>query len=146
MTRQERIAALKAAAKERILILDGSWGVMIQRQGLDEADYRGARFADCPGQMKGNNDILCLTRPDIISGLHDAYYGAGADISETNTFSATSIGQGEYATGAAVWDINLARARGSRGPGRRAPADGEGAGTSRASWRDRAARCRSCCR
>jgi 5-methyltetrahydrofolate--homocysteine methyltransferase len=111
MTRQERIAALKAAAKQRILILDGSWGVMIQRQELDEADYRGDRFADTPGQLKGNNDILCLTRPDIISGLHDAYFAAGADISETNTFSATSIGQGEYATQAAVWDINFEGAK-----------------------------------
>ncbi len=111
MTRQERIAALKAAAKERVLILDGSWGVMIQRRELDEADYRGERFAALPGQLKGNNDILCLTRPDIISGLHDAYYAAGADISETNTFSATSIGQGEYATQAAVWDINFEGAK-----------------------------------
>ena len=111
MTRQERIAALKAAATERILILDGSWGVMIQRRELDEADYRGERFKSLPGQLKGNNDILCLTRPDIITGLHDAYYEAGADISETNTFSATSIGQGEYATGAAVWDINFEGAK-----------------------------------
>jgi 5-methyltetrahydrofolate--homocysteine methyltransferase len=111
MTRQQRIAALKAAAKQRILILDGSWGVMIQRQGLDEADYRGARFADLPGQLKGNNDILCLTRPDIVAGLHDAYYEAGADISETNTFSATSIAQADYGTGAAVRDINFEGAR-----------------------------------
>ena len=65
MNRQDRISALKAAAKERILILDGSWGVMIQRRGLEEGDYRGTRFSesDYPGQMKGNNDILCLTRP-----------------------------------------------------------------------------------
>ena len=111
MTRQDRIAALKAAAKERVLILDGSWGVMFQKRGLDEADYRGDRFADHPGQMKGNNDILCLTRPDIVGELHDAYFAAGADISETNTFSATSIGQGEYAQEAAVRDINLAGAR-----------------------------------
>lgn len=111
MTRQERIAALKAAAKERVLILDGSWGVMFQKRGLSEADYRGERFKDHPGQMKGNNDILCLTRPDIVAELHDAYYAAGADISETNTFSSTSIGQGEYAQEAAVRDINLAGAR-----------------------------------
>jgi len=111
MTRTERITALKAAAKERVLILDGSWGVMIQKRGLDEADFRGERFADHPGQMKGNNDILCLTRPDIVAELHDAYFAAGADISETNTFSATSIGQGEYAQEAAVRDINLAGAR-----------------------------------
>ena len=111
MTRQDRIAALKAAAKERVLILDGSWGVMFQKRGLSEADYRGDRFKDHPGQMKGNNDILCLTRPDIVGELHDAYYAAGADISETNTFSSTSIGQGEYAQEAAVRDINLQGAR-----------------------------------
>src|SRR5690349_2224538 len=96
MTRQQRIEALKVAAKERILVLDGSWGVMIQRQGLSEADFRGERFAGQAGQQKGNNDILCLTRPDVIAGLHDAYYGAGADISETNTFSATTIAQADY--------------------------------------------------
>ena len=111
MTRQDRIKALKAAAKQRVLILDGSWGVMFQKRGLTEADYRGDRFLDHPGQMKGNNDILCLTRPDIVGELHDAYYAAGADISETNTFSSTSIGQGEYAQEAAVRDINLAAAR-----------------------------------
>jgi 5-methyltetrahydrofolate--homocysteine methyltransferase len=111
MTRQDRIAALKAAAKERVLILDGSWGVMFQKRGLSEADYRGERFKDHPGQMKGNNDILCLTRPDIVADLHDQYYAAGADISETNTFSATSIGQGEYAQEAAVRDINFEGAR-----------------------------------
>ncbi len=111
MTRQDRIAALKAAAKERVLILDGSWGVMIQKRGLDEADYRGDRFAGAPGQLKGNNDLLCVTRPDIIADLHDQYFAAGADISETNTFSATSIGQGEYGMEAAVRDINLEGAR-----------------------------------
>ena len=111
MNRQDRIKALKAAAKERVLILDGSWGVMFQKRGLTEADYRGDRFLDHPGQMKGNNDILCLTRPDIVADLHDQYYAAGADISETNTFSSTSIGQGEYAQEAAVRDINLAAAR-----------------------------------
>lgn len=111
MTRQERIAALKQAAKERVLILDGSWGVMIQKRGLAEADYRGERFKDHAVQLKGDNDILCLTRPDIIAELHDAYFGAGADISETNTFSATSIGQGEYEAQSAVHDINFEGAR-----------------------------------
>ncbi|MBJ7411517.1 MAG: homocysteine S-methyltransferase family protein [Phenylobacterium sp.] len=111
MTRQERIAALKAAAKERVLILDGSWGVMIQKRGLAEADYRGDRFKDAPGQLKGNNDLLCITRPDIIADLHDQYFAAGADISETNTFSATTIGQAEYGMEAAVRDINLEGAR-----------------------------------
>lgn len=111
MTRQERIAALKAAAKARVLILDGSWGVMIQKRGLEEADYRGDRFRDANGQLKGNNDLLCVTRPDIIADLHDQYFAAGADISETNTFSATSIGQAEYGMEAAVRDINLEGAR-----------------------------------
>ncbi|MDP3739700.1 MAG: homocysteine S-methyltransferase family protein [Hyphomonadaceae bacterium] len=112
MTRQERIAALKAAAKERILILDGSWGVMFQKKGLTEADFRAERFKDHPGQLKGNNDILCLTRPDLVGELHDLYYGAGADISETNTFSATSIAQDDYKLDEeAVRDINLEGAR-----------------------------------
>jgi 5-methyltetrahydrofolate--homocysteine methyltransferase len=84
---------------------------MIQKRRLAEADYRGERFRDHGVQLKGDNDVLCLTRPDIIAELHEAYYAAGADISETNTFSATSIGQGEYALQGAVRDINLEGAR-----------------------------------
>jgi 5-methyltetrahydrofolate--homocysteine methyltransferase len=110
-SRTDRIAALKAAAKERVLVLDGSWGVMIQKRGLDEADYRGDRFAGHNSPLKGNNDVLCLTRPDIIADLHDAYYDAGADISETNTFSATSIAQAEYGLQGAVRDINFEGAK-----------------------------------
>jgi len=110
-SRSDRIAALKAASRERILILDGSWGVMIQKRGLAEADYRGERFADHPVQLKGNNDLLCLTRPDIIAELHEAYYRAGADISETNTFSATTIAQADYELQSAVRDINFEGAR-----------------------------------
>ncbi len=110
--RTDRIAALKATAKERILILDGSWGVMFQHMGLTEDDYRGARFADHKGQMKGNNDILCLTRPDRVSELHNAYFAAGADISETNTFSATTIAQDDYSLDLqSVIDINLTGAK-----------------------------------
>ena len=111
MTRADRIAALKAAAKERILILDGSWGVMIQKETLSEEDYRGALFRDHNHPQKGNNDLLCLTRPDIIGKLHDAYYAAGADISETNTFSSTAIGMADYGMEAAVRDLNLQGAR-----------------------------------
>jgi 5-methyltetrahydrofolate--homocysteine methyltransferase len=111
MTRADRIAALKAAAKERVLILDGSWGVMIQRENLTEEDFRGERFKDHPDPLKGNNDILCLTRPDIVTGLHDQYFAAGADISETNTFSSTVIAQADYALESAVRDLNLAAAR-----------------------------------
>ena len=111
MTRSERIAALKAAARERVLILDGAWGVMIQREGLDEADFRAQRFKDHGQPLKGNNDLLCLTRPDIVERLHDAYYAAGADISETNTFSSTAIAQADYGLQTAVRDLNLEGAR-----------------------------------
>ena len=111
MTRQERIAKLKAISRERVLILDGSWGVMFQKRGLTEEDYRGDRFAAHNGQLKGNNDILCLTRPDIVADLHDQYFAAGADISETNTFSATTIAQADYDMGEAVYDINFQGAK-----------------------------------
>ncbi|MDP3660181.1 homocysteine S-methyltransferase family protein [Phenylobacterium sp.] len=111
MTRAERIAALHAAARERVIVLDGSWGAMIQKRSLTEADFRGTRFADHTVGLKGNNDILCLTRPDIVTELHDAYYGAGADISETNTFSSTVIAQADYELQGAVRDLNLAGAR-----------------------------------
>ncbi|MDP1632847.1 MAG: homocysteine S-methyltransferase family protein [Caulobacter sp.] len=111
MTRQDRIAALKQAAKERILVLDGAWGVMIQRRGVTEEDFRGARFADHSLPLRGNNDVLCLTRPDIIAELHDAYFAAGADISESNTFSATTIAQRDYGLESAAYDINLEGAK-----------------------------------
>jgi len=116
MTRQDRIAALKAAAKARILVLDGSWGVMIQRRGLTEEDFRGERFVGHNVHLRGNNDVLCLTRPDIIADLHDAYFAAGADISETNTFSATTIAQRDYSLESAAYDINLEGARLARAP------------------------------
>jgi 5-methyltetrahydrofolate--homocysteine methyltransferase len=109
--RTERRAALKAAARERILILDGSWGVMIQRRGLSEDDFKGERFADHPLPLKGDNDILCLTRPDIITDLHDLYFAGGADFAETNTFNATAISQADYGLESAVTDLNLAAAR-----------------------------------
>jgi 5-methyltetrahydrofolate--homocysteine methyltransferase len=108
--RAGRIAALKSAARERVLVLDGSWGVMIQRRGLAEADFRGARFADHAMPLKGDNDLLCLTRPDIVTDLHDAYFAAGADIAETNTFNATALSQSDYGLESAVVDINLAAA------------------------------------
>jgi len=111
LTRAERIAALKAAAGERILVLDGAWGVMIQREDLSEADFRGDRFAGHSHLQKGNNDLLILTRPDIVADLHDAYYAAGADISETNTFSSTTIAQADYGLEEAVRDLNYEGAR-----------------------------------
>ena len=112
--RKDRIAQLHKIARKRILLLDGSWGVMFQRMGLNEEDYRGTRFCveKYPGQMKGNNDILCLTRPEYVSDLHNIYFEAGADISETNTFSATTIAQSDYALESQeVMDINLEGAR-----------------------------------
>ena len=112
MSRAGRIAALHAAARQRVLVLDGGWGTMIQRRGLAEADFRGEGFADHPVQLKGDNDILCLTRPDVIAELHDQYFAAGADITETNTFSATTIAQEDYGLDEqAVWDINLEGAK-----------------------------------
>ena len=111
MTRAERIAALKRISRERILVLDGSWGVMFQKEGLTEGDFRGDRFKDHAHPLKGDNDLLCLTRPDLVTKLHDAYYAAGADISETNTFNATSISQADYSLESAVRDINLEAAR-----------------------------------
>ncbi len=108
--RDGRIAALHTAARRRILVLDGSWGVMIQRQGLSEQDFRGQRFARHSHPLRGDNDLLCLTRPDIVSALHDAYFAAGADIAETNTFNATAISQSDYGLETAAVDINLAAA------------------------------------
>ena len=81
---------------ERILVLDGAMGTMIQRYNLTEADFRGERFKDVPGQMKGNNDLLCLTRPDVIEEIHRKYLEAGADIIETNSFNATSVSMADY--------------------------------------------------
>ena len=82
--------------RERILILDGAMGTKIQTYGLSEEDFRGDRFSDIPGQLKGNNDILSLTRPDVIADIHRKYLEAGADIIATNTFSSQRISQADY--------------------------------------------------
>ena len=102
---------LDAALADRILILDGAMGTAIQRYRLDEADFRGARFADHPRDLKGDNDLLVLTRPDLIATIHDAYLEAGADIIETNTFSGTSIAQSDYGLEAIVGELNFDAAR-----------------------------------
>ena len=102
---------LEELARERILILDGAMGTMIQQYGLSEEDFRGTIFQDVPGQLKGNNDLLCLTRPDIVEDIHRKYLKAGADIIETNTFNATRVSQADYHTQDAVRDINRAAAR-----------------------------------
>jgi 5-methyltetrahydrofolate--homocysteine methyltransferase len=100
-----------AEAKKRILILDGAMGTMIQQYKLEEADYRGERFKDHPHDLKGNNDLLSLTRPDIIRSIHDKYFAAGADIAETNTFNGTSIAQADYHLEDYVWELNIQSAR-----------------------------------
>jgi len=102
---------LEQLLKERILILDGAMGTMIQRYKLDEAGYRGERFKDWPCDLKGNNDLLSLTQPDIIRDIHKAYLEAGADIIETNTFNSTSISLADYQQQALVFELNYASAR-----------------------------------
>ncbi|MFT3668246.1 MAG: homocysteine S-methyltransferase family protein [Pseudoxanthomonas sp.] len=122
-----RAALLLKALEERILIIDGAMGTMIQRHGLQEADYRGERFADgcdaqhthehgpgCDHDLKGNNDLLLLTKPEVIAGVHSAYLEAGADLIETNTFNATSVSQADYHLEHLVYELNKAGARVAR--------------------------------
>src|SRR5450432_1691360 len=100
--------------KERILIIDGAMGTMIQRHKLEEADYRGERFKDWHTDVKGNNDLLSITRPDIITGIHKQYLQAGADIIETNTFSSTVIAQADYDMQSLAYELNVASAKCAR--------------------------------
>ena len=111
MNRQDRTALLHAQLKQRILILDGAMGTMIQTYKLTEADYRGERFAGYGSDLKGNNDLLVLTQPQIIRAIHSAYLEAGADILETNTFNATSIAMADYHMEGLVYEINVAAAK-----------------------------------
>ncbi len=97
--------------KKRILVLDGAMGTMIQRHKLEEEDYRGERFADYPHPLKGNNDLLSITQPKIISDIHRAYFEAGADIVETNTFNANRISMADYHMEDLVEELNVAAAR-----------------------------------
>jgi 5-methyltetrahydrofolate--homocysteine methyltransferase len=121
----ERADALHAALRERILIIDGAMGTMIQGWRLDEPDYRGERFAPgydsrhahgptCSHDLKGNNDLLILTRPDVIAAVHTAYLEAGADLVETNTFNATSVSQADYHLEHLVYELNFEGARVAR--------------------------------
>jgi 5-methyltetrahydrofolate--homocysteine methyltransferase len=98
---------LQSLLKSQILVMDGAMGTMIQRYKLEEDAFRGERFKNHPLPLKGNNDLLSLTRPDIISAIHDTYLEAGADIIETNTFSGTTIAQADYQLESAVYDINF---------------------------------------
>ena len=115
----ERVALLEAALAQRILIIDGAMGTMIQRHALDEADYRGQRFVEgfdhqhgpgCSHDLKGNNDLLLLTRPELIADIHLAYLHAGADLVETNTFNATSVSQADYHLQHLTYELNKAGA------------------------------------
>jgi 5-methyltetrahydrofolate--homocysteine methyltransferase len=105
-----RAQALPAILKQRIAILDGAMGTMIQRFKLSEADYRGERFIDFPKDVKGNNELLSLTRPDVISDIHEGYLAAGADMIETNTFGATTIAQEDYKMADLAIEMNRASA------------------------------------
>ncbi len=105
------MSGLERALAERILVLDGAMGTMVQRLGLTEADFRGDRFAAHPHDLKGNNDVLVLTRPDAVAGIHAQYLEAGADIIETNTFSSTAISQADYGLEAVAEELNDTAAR-----------------------------------
>ncbi len=120
--------ALRELFARRIAVLDGAMGSMVQTYGLSEADFRGERFKDFPHDLKGNNDLLCLTKPSVVEEIHAAYFAAGADIVETNSFSATTIGMADYHLEEIVTELNhaavacarrAARAAEAATPGRR---------------------------
>jgi 5-methyltetrahydrofolate--homocysteine methyltransferase len=106
-----RGAGLASLLAERIVILDGAMGTQLQRHALSEADFRGERLRDHPRDLRGNNDLLVLTRPDVVRAIHDAYLAAGADVIETNTFGATSIAQADYGLAGLAREMNVAAAR-----------------------------------
>lgn len=106
--------SIKDCLQERILIIDGAMGTMIQRHHLKEEDYRGERFKNWHVEVKGNNDLLCLTQPDIIKNIHRQYLEAGADIIETNTFSSTAIAMADYKMEALAYELNVAAAKCAR--------------------------------
>lgn len=101
---------IQECLKERILIIDGAMGTMIQQHKLGEADYRGERFKDWPSDVKGNNDLLSITQPAVVEGIHKEYLEAGADIIETNTFSSTAIAMADYGMESLAYELNLASA------------------------------------
>ncbi len=113
-TRASRLAALTPLLARRILVLDGAMGTMIQQYRLTEADYRGTRFADWGSDLRGNNDLLTLTQPDLIQGIHAAYLDAGADILETNTFNSNAVSMADYGMESLSYELNVAGARNAR--------------------------------
>lgn len=102
--------SIRKELEKRILVIDGAMGTMIQRHKLEEEDYRGERFKQWHCDVKGNNDLLCITQPDIIKGIHKQYLAAGADIIETNTFSSTTIAMADYDMQALAYELNVAAA------------------------------------
>jgi 5-methyltetrahydrofolate--homocysteine methyltransferase len=106
--------SIQETLKKRILVIDGAMGTMIQRHKLTEADYRGTRFANWPSDVKGNNDLLCITQPAIVTGIHLQYLEAGADIVETNTFSSTCIAMADYDMQDLAYELNVAAAKCAR--------------------------------
>src|SRR5215210_7052511 len=112
--REVRASEFRAQLKQRILVIDGAMGTMIQRHKLAEEDYRGERFKDHPGDLKGNNDLLSITQPQIIRDIHEAVLEVGADIVETNTFSSTSIAQADYEMENLAYELNYESARVAR--------------------------------
>ena len=108
---QSKRKMIKEIFKERILVLDGAMGTMVQSYHLTENDFKGDRFKDHPKDLKGNNDLLCLTRPDVVGEIHKSYFDAGADIVETNTFNATAISQLDYAMGDLAYEMNFEAAK-----------------------------------
>ena len=105
------LKTIQEIAKEQILLIDGAMGTMLQAYQLEEADFRGDRFKDHPSDLKGNNDLLSLSRPDVVEAIHTAYLEAGADLIETNTFNANAISQSDYGTEDLVYEINLKSAK-----------------------------------
>ena len=107
----DRREELRDLLESRILLLDGAMGTMVQRHKLGEADYRGERFRDWASDVKGNNELLSLTRPDVIRDIHEKYLAAGADLIETNTFGATTIAQEDYHMADLAYEMNLKSAQ-----------------------------------
>src|SRR5437764_15156738 len=111
---RDKADKLEALLRERIVIIDGAMGTMIQTHKLEEADYRGERFKDWPHDLKGNNDLLSITQPKIIQQIHRQYLEAGADIIETNTFNSTSISMADYKLEKLAYELNVAGAKNAR--------------------------------
>ena len=110
-TRGSRAQELQSILRSRILVLDGAMATMIQNHRLSEGEFRGVRFKDHPVDVRGNNDLLCLTRPELIRSIHEAYLEAGADVLKTNSFNSTAISMADYRMEPLAYELNVAAAR-----------------------------------